>query len=156
MDKPRLRPLEVFPLETENGRMIALRDPSGLTDAIALLPPVAVAIVQLFDGKRDLRDIGAEFFRRHQQMLPTELLDDLLAQLDEGLFLDSDRFHEHVRSVKRAFAAAPVRPAAHAGKSYPGDPAELRPFLENCFSPGDPVPPPRALIAPHIDRKSVV
>jgi MEMO1 family protein len=151
MDKPRLRPLEVFPLETEQGRMIALRDPSGLTDAIALLPPPLVAIVQLFDGRRDRREIAAEFFRRHQQMLPPELLDELLSQLDEGLFLDSDTFHAHVNAVKQAFAAAPVREAAHAGKSYPGKLDELRPFLDNCFAPGDPVPPPRALIAPHID-----
>ena len=151
MDRPRLRPLEVFPLETENGRMIALRDPSGMTEAIALLPPPAVAVVQLFDGKRDKREIAAEFFRRHQQMLPPELLDDLVSQLDQGLFLDSDRFAAHVTQIKQDFAAAPVRAAAHAGKSYPGDPVALRPFLENCFQPGNPVPPPRALIAPHID-----
>ena len=131
--------------------MIALRDPSGLTEAIALLPPAAVAIVQLFDGRRDRRDIAAEFFRRHKQLLPSELLDDLLAQLDDGLFLDSARFHAHVAGVKSAFAAAPVRAAAHAGKSYPGDPATLRPFLDAHFQPGEPPPAPRAVIAPHID-----
>jgi len=152
MDKPRLRPtLEAFPLATKQGRMLALRDPLGLTDAMALLPPVALCVVQLFDGVRDRREIQAEFLRRHGQLLPTELYDRLVADLDGALLLDSDRFRAHVAEVRSRWSAEPVRPAAHAGKAYPDQPAELRAFLQEHFGAPDGVAAPRALIAPHID-----
>jgi AmmeMemoRadiSam system protein B len=156
MDKPRLRPLEAFPLETEDGRVLALRDPSGLSDAIALLPPGAAAVVQLFDGRRDRKDVQLEFLRRHGQMLPSDVLESLISRLDESLLLDSPRFRVHVAEVTAAFRGAAVRPAAHAGRSYPGEPAELRRFLHDCFPDGDGAagaasPAVRALVAPHID-----
>jgi AmmeMemoRadiSam system protein B len=52
-----------------------------------------------------------------------------------------------------------VRPAYHAGKSYPSDPAELRSWLDSFSAPPNGPGPlgeqrgalPRALIAPHID-----
>src|SRR5437660_1231413 len=133
MEKPRLRPLDVFPIATREGRFLVLRDPAGMTESTALLPPVAIAVVQLFDGERDRQGIQAEFLRRHGQLLPSELLDHLIEQLDSGLLLDSERFRAHASAVRAAFAAAPERPAAHAGRSYPGEPAELRSFLGEHF-----------------------
>src|SRR5690348_6743326 len=105
MERPRLRPLDAFPVTTKEGRFLALRDPSGLTDALAFLPPVAFAIVQLFDGARDRRDIQLEFLKRYGQMVPLQLLDDVIRQLDEGLLLDSERFQAHVAEIRTAFAA---------------------------------------------------
>ncbi|HUS63632.1 MAG TPA: AmmeMemoRadiSam system protein B, partial [Kofleriaceae bacterium] len=159
MDRPRLRPLEAFPLHENGQRLLGLRDPSGLSEAVARLPPAAVAVIQLCDGETTRDEICAEFVRRYQSPLTREVLDKLLDQLDQALLLDSERFRMHSASVFAEFARSPVRPAHLAGKSYPGDPAELGRMLDGFYAqprgPGGPEgaqkPLPRALIAPHID-----
>jgi AmmeMemoRadiSam system protein B len=159
MDRPRLRPLEAFPIEERGQKLLALRDPSGLTEAVARLPPMAVAVLQLCDGETTRDDICAEFGRRYQSPLSREALDKLLDQLDQAYLLDSDRFRQFSASVFAEFARSPVRPAHLAGKSYPKDPTELTAFLDAQFDPpngpGRPAPGtrplPRAIISPHID-----
>ncbi len=159
MQRPRLRPLEAFPLEEQGQRLLGLRDPSGLTDAVARLPPAAVAVIQLCDGETTREEICAEFQRRYNSALPREVLDRLLDQLDQALLLDSERFRNHSATVFAEFARAPVRPAHLAGKSYPADAAQLAALLDGFFDspkgPGRPAAPngalPRAIIAPHID-----
>ena len=47
---PRLRALEAFPVQHEGQQCIALRDPAGFTDQIAVLPPLLLDLVSLFDG----------------------------------------------------------------------------------------------------------
>ena len=72
MLRPRLRPLEAFPLDEQGQRFLGLRDPSGLTDAVARLPPAAVAVIQLCDGEATREEICAEFQRRYNSALPRE------------------------------------------------------------------------------------
>jgi AmmeMemoRadiSam system protein B len=158
-DRPRLRPLDGFPVDKEGEPHFVLRDPSGLSEFVATLPALAVAVVQLCDGAHTRDEIRAEFARRYRAELPSETLDALLGQLDEALLLDSPRFREHAERLHAAFAASPVRAAALAGRSYPGDPAELAGWLDSFFThdrgPGAPIPSsfarPRAIVAPHID-----
>ena len=160
MERPRLRPLEAFPIDKPGQKLLGLRDPSGLTDSVATLPPAAVAVVQLCDGDTTRDDICAEFARRYGSPLPRATLDRLLEQLDDAYLLDSERFRNHSASLFGAFARSLVRPAHLAGKSYPADAAKLTGELDAYFAPprgpGKPQPPlahplPRALIAPHID-----
>jgi hypothetical protein len=158
-DRPRLRPLEAFPLDEDGQKLLGLRDPSGLTDHVARLPPAAVAVVQLCDGESSRDQICAEFERRYRSPLPREALDRLLDQLDQALLLDSERFRLHSATVFAEFARAPVRAAHLAGKSYPADPGELAALLDSFYDPprgpGRPGAPdgplPRAIVAPHID-----
>jgi AmmeMemoRadiSam system protein B len=162
MDRPRLRALEAFPLPTLPGveqRLIALRDPSGLSDAVAALPPVAVAVVQLFNGESTREQICEEFQRQYGRPLSRTALDHLVDQLDEALLLDSERFRRHAVEVHAEFSRSPVRPAYLAGRSYPADPVKLAELLDGFFTapngPGPTAPKsaplPHALIAPHID-----
>jgi AmmeMemoRadiSam system protein B len=159
MDRPRLRPLEPFPIERNGQRLLGLRDPSRLTDAVAALPPAAVAVVQLFDGESTRDEICAEFERRYRSPLPRASLDKLLADLDRALMLDSERFREHSAHVFSDFFASPLRRAHLAGESYPAAPAELTALLDEFFTrPNGPGAPgqkngrlPRALVSPHID-----
>jgi hypothetical protein len=111
MDRPRLRPLDAFPLEENGQRFLGLRDPSGLTDVVARLQPMAVAILQLCDGDTTRDEICAEFQRRYKSPLPRESLDQLLDNLDQALLLDSERFRLHSATVFAEFARSPVRPA---------------------------------------------
>jgi MEMO1 family protein len=159
MERPRLRPLEAFPLAKNGQKLLGLRDPSRLTDAVATLPPVAVAIVQLFDGDTTRAEICAEFQRRYGTPLQPEALDRLIDQLDQAYLLDSDRFRQFSATVFGAFAQSPTRKAHLAGESYPADPAALSAQLDGYFDaphgPGRPTANtgalPRAIVAPHID-----
>jgi len=159
MERPRLRPLEAFPLAKNGQKLLALRDPSRLTDSVATLPPVAVAIIQLFDGETTRDEICVEFQRRYGTPLQRDALDRLIDQLDQAYLLDSERFRQFSASVFGAFARAPTRKAHLAGESYPADAAALAAQLDSYFDhphgPGRPTPNgaamPRAIVAPHID-----
>src|SRR5437879_3865290 len=87
--RPKLRPLEGFPVEHEGEKLLSLRDPSGLSEYTATLPAAAVAVVELCDGEHTRDQICDEFYRRYRQRLPREALDQLLTQLDAALLLDS-------------------------------------------------------------------
>ena len=156
---PRLRRLEVFPREIDGRRLLCLRDPSGITDAVAAFPPpFGVFLLEMLDGTHDFAAIRSEFERRSGGApLPPEDLAGIVAQLDEALFLDSPRFATAVREIEEEYRSAPSRPAALAGSAYPADAGELAAFLD-AFYAGVAPPAPgarvRAVAVPHLDLGS--
>jgi AmmeMemoRadiSam system protein B len=170
-----------LPVEHEGQRCVALRDPAGFTDQIAVLPPALLDLVSLFDGDHSIEEIQAILARRHGQAPSAEQIRDVVERFDAAGFLDSDRFRERRRALEDAFRQSPVRPAAHAGGAYAGDAAGLAQQIDGFFahadgpdqqgsaglrppgvsadggSAGDISGPPqlkaplRALLAPHID-----
>ncbi len=163
--RPRLRPLEAFPVEHDGQRLIALRDPSGFTDQVIMLPMPLLDLVSLFDGEHSLEEIRGILHARHGDGAPSvEQIATVAQGLDEHGFLDGERFAERRRAVETAFRESPVRPAAHAGGAYAGEPAALAAQIDGFFAhadgPGvtalsetstDGHPPLRGLIAPHVD-----
>jgi AmmeMemoRadiSam system protein B len=158
-DRPRLRPLEGYTVDVGGQKMLALRDPSGVSPNVAQLPPLAAAVLQLCDGHATRDQICEEFFNRYQRKLTREALDQLLGQLDKALLLDSEAFRHHSAQLFAEFSRSPERAPFHAGKSYPEEGAELNSFLNRCYDPphgpGQPKRGsgdlPKAIIAPHID-----
>jgi len=157
---PCLRPVEAFPAEVGGRHVICLRDPQQYSEAVIYVPGETASILGLFDGEHSLLDIQAVFSRRFGTLLFREQLLEVIRSLDEHLLLDSPRFAAHRSQVEAAFQAAPARPAALAGKSYPAESGALREALENFFQhedgPGDSPPSPDAarlgaLVLPHID-----
>jgi len=158
---PRLRQVEAFPVEHEGRSCIALRDPAGYTDAIVLLHGPLLEIVSLFDGGHTVADIQAAVMRRHGQLVERRQIEEIAEALDRQGFLDSPGFADRRAVVDGTFLAAPVRPAAHAGAAYSGEPGELRAMLDGFFAPPEGPGPidvarpaarkVRAVIAPHID-----
>ena len=159
---PRLRAVEAFPVEHEGQRCIALRDPAGFTDQIAVLPGPLLDLVSLFDGEHPIEVIREVLRRRHGEAPSLEQITALVERLDDAGFLESERFEERRHATEDAFRRSPVRPAAHAGGAYAGEAEALRAQIAGFFAhadgPGSPVaaPGPRpgtlsALIAPHID-----
>jgi len=166
---PRLRALEAFPVEHEGQRCVALRDPAGFTDQIAVLPAGLLDLVSLFDGEHSVEEIQEILGRRHGQAPTAEQIADVVERFDAAGFLDSDRFRGRRRALEDAFRLSPVRPAAHAGAAYAGDAAALHAQIDGFFSGPDgpdtagnrdfltdPVASPsaatpQAIIAPHID-----
>lgn len=140
---------------------MALRDPAGFTDQIAVLPPALLDLVSLFDGEHSVEEIREILRNRHGQTPTAAQIADVVERFDGAGFLDSDRFRERRRALEDAFRQNPVRPAAHAGGAYAGRPEELRAQIDGFFSrpdgprkasqPADSSSRIWGLIAPHID-----
>ena len=158
--RPRLRQVDVFPVEREGRRFVALRDTAGYTASVVMLPIQLVEILARFDGAHEVGDIEAELTRRHGVTLERARIEELVAQLDEHGFMESPSFAARRAAIDRGFLEAPTRPASHAGGAYPADSDELRRTMDAYFEPPEGAgggPPPdgtpsvRGLIAPHID-----
>ena len=136
-ERPRLRSLEVFPFEQDGQRMVGLRDPSGFTDQVAVLPIPLLDLVSLFDGDHAIDEIRDIMAARHGRRLTAEDVVAVAERLDEAGFLDSPRFARRRRRIEAAFAASPTRPAAHAGGAYAGAAEALREQIAGFFSHAD-------------------
>ncbi|MFQ5521522.1 MAG: AmmeMemoRadiSam system protein B [Candidatus Methylomirabilia bacterium] len=151
--------MEAFPIEADGRKVVGLRDPTGFTESVLLIPLELLDVISLFDGQHTVLDIQEAYMRRHGELLFRERLAEIVGMLDEHGFLESPRFAEHRRQVEDTFRQSPVRPASHAGKAYAGAPEALRAQLAGFFAPPDGPGPPssptdpslRAIIAPHID-----
>jgi AmmeMemoRadiSam system protein B len=158
-----LRSLEAFPVEQDGERRIALRDPGGFTEHVAMFPLPLLDLVSLFDGEHSVDDIRNVLTARHGAAPTAEQIAQLIEDLDEAGFLDSERFRARRHAVDQAYRQSRVRPAAHAGGAYAGDASDLAAQIDGFFThpegPGAPAPGPpatgtpplRGLVAPHID-----
>ncbi|HOX37228.1 MAG TPA: AmmeMemoRadiSam system protein B [Candidatus Brocadiia bacterium] len=159
-EKPRLRALEVIPCEMEGEQVIVLRDPTNMAPGQAVLHSAMLHILILMNGENTVRDMQVALTRQFGELVPSDKLAEMIGQLDEALFLESERFDEYVANLKKLYRESPSREAAHAGTGYPEEEAELREFLDSLFTenggPGLPESrgtgrPLRGFIAPHID-----
>jgi len=160
-ETPQIRNVEAFPVQSENGEpLLCMRDPAGFAERPIFLNQTLVFLVSRMNGRNSLRDIQADFFRSTGELLPMEQLRDLVEQLDEERYLDSERFRAYWELQIRDFTQAPVRPARHAYSAYEGEAGALEEQIRGFFSPpegpgldphSDPKPPLRGLLAPHID-----
>ncbi|MEW5722729.1 MAG: AmmeMemoRadiSam system protein B, partial [Thermodesulfobacteriota bacterium] len=116
----------------------------------------AMVVLQLMDGRDDLRDIQGAILREYGQMIEYQALRNLAEALDDNFYLEGPTF----QAAMCREMDSPWRPALLAGQSYPADPGELTALFSSFFGhasgPGE-VPPaercaaPAGLMAPHID-----
>jgi len=156
MEKPRLRRIEIEPLVFENRQFFRFSDPGGLADELLLSPAAAQIAVEFFNGAHTVEDIQAAIMKATGSLVPSALLKDLAAKLDEAGLLDSERHAARLAQARRDYADAPARPALLAGRGYPAQKEELTAFLGAIFAGAREegaraVPGTRALLAPHID-----
>ena len=133
---PRIRPLELVPLGEGDDGMYALRDPSGFAETVAL-PMGAAMLVTLMNGERTLGELRYEFERRVGKSIPLADVERVLLQLDQRYLLDNARFETHQASVIQEYRQLDVRPAAHVGGAYEGQPGALRQQLGSMFTDED-------------------
>lgn len=156
---PRLRPVEtLFVEDPARGRVLMLRDPERIAPGSVNVPAHLAAVVGRFDGRRTTAQIAIEAGRALGRPIDVELVEQLAAELDAASMLDTPRFRARRGEVVRAFAAAAVRPAAHAGGAYHDDAGALVRYIEDeCLARA---PARRAvagggavvgLCAPHMD-----
>ena len=117
--------------------MIGLRDPSGFTDQVAMLPMPLLDVISLFDGDHAIDEIRDIVAGRHGGGLTAADVLAVAERLDEAGFLDSPRFAERRRRIESDFAASPTRPAAHAGGAYADESEALREQIAGFFADAD-------------------
>jgi len=133
VDYPRLRNINIIPVQSSGQTMLCLQDPQNISEKALFLPPPLYFIVSLFDGQHSVLDIQAEYMRKFREFLYTEKLQEIISQLDVALFLEGERFQEALKQKEGEFKKASSREAVFAGKSYEADPDSLRAQLEGYF-----------------------
>lgn len=160
MEYPKLRPVEIFPVEVTGQKLLCIRDPIGITEKLVFVPYQLLDVLRLFDGHHSLRDIQAEFTRRHRTVLFIEHLEGMVKELNAHALLEGERFNSFVESLRGEFSNSSLRKATLAGRSYEGDPGALRSQLEGFFlAEGGPNGLPgrqerdvlKGAVIPHID-----
>lgn len=157
---PKLRQLDIRPIQHENHPYLLLRDPQQLTDQQLLVPQPLAAVLAFFDGRHRIDEMVEAYRRRYQLVVPTDFVRELAAALDEAIMLDNDRAASRHAEVRETFRRAPFRTPALAGAGYPAE-AEtlwslLQEYLEGADSAEDTAVDwshPVGLLSPHIDYK---
>lgn len=154
LDTPKLRPgLKVMAGPEPN--TVVIRDQFRLGGPL-LLSRAAFDLIRLFDGEKTLAALQAESTLLFGgQAVPLDVIGNLVAGLDQELFLESPRLQSRLN--------VPDRPPACIG-CYDADPDKARKQLRRLFTgpggPGLPGPPGcrvaaggavRAVLLPHMD-----
>lgn len=158
-DRPQLVPLEPKHVELEDGtRAIALRDPLGVVDGIAVVSPAAYLVLAHFDGTRTVSDVVRALAVGGASIAPADV-ERVARQARAAGLVHGPAYAARRTAALAAYRSGPRAPAC-AGGAYPADERELREMLEAFFTadggPGRPdghVPGAgvRLLVAPHID-----
>jgi len=154
--RPKLRQTITGHPDSQDGEFVWLYDSFRLTTQSLRLHRGALELLQLFDGRSSLTDIQAGWLKSGLGLLPSSVLDKLVSTLDEALFLESERYQQHLQQ----YLMNPVRPPACIG-CYDGEPERLRVQLDQLFTTtggpgipvlaGTPAGSMRGAMIPHID-----
>ncbi len=130
---PSLRNLQYSPLKQGEEQYILLWDPSRLSQEKLVIPLNFFFLFQFFDGEHSLEQLGAEYLKKYGEFLMPEKLSQLVADLDDKLFLEGERCEQAQVAATSAYRNEPVRKAVFAGKSYEGEAESLRKQLDGFF-----------------------
>jgi AmmeMemoRadiSam system protein B len=132
-------------------RVLVLQCPLGVTPKPLVLISAVAPVLELFQGELTLQEILA---RCAPYGLQEQTLKDLIALLDDNLFIANSRFFAAERAMRESFLNLSVRPAALAGLSYPESKEALRKlvdgFLVDLETTSEKIEL-CCLVAPHID-----
>jgi len=158
VEYPKLRNINLFPVQISGETLLCLQDPQNISEKALFLPPSLYFIVSLFDGQHSILDIQTAYMRKFGELLFSEKIQGVAAQLEENLYLEGDRFQQAWKEKEESFKKASVREAAFAGKSYEKDPEPLKARLEAYLRQAEGNGPAgetgvrlKGVVAPHID-----
>ena len=160
MENPKIRPVQAFPLQASGREMIGMKDPTGISPGVVIVPPETFFLISMMDGTNSIRDLQAAYMRKYAELLFSDKLEGLIQKLDASYLLDNVRFQDHLRRLREEFKKANVRKPAFSGGGYEENPDRLKEQLRGYFidqeGPGLPeekadAKAVRGIIAPHID-----
>jgi len=150
--RPRLRPVETFPVEDADGSTVGLRDASGLSEVMLSLSPSALYLLSLMDGTRSTEELCRQFQMDTGHAVSLETVNTLIDHLDTARFLEGEQFEAHYASLLSAYRARGVRDMPHAFDLgvTDGSGAVFDGILGDAAA-HDPIGFVRGVVAPHLD-----
>jgi AmmeMemoRadiSam system protein B len=145
--RPHLRPIQPVPVQKDGHQMVALRDPTMLSDQTMVIPVQALGILQQFQGQRTVEELARRFHVPPQQIV------ELARNLDRLGLLWGPTFEQMEAKRRERLAAEgafPIRGSRMLGE----DEAACRRALDRYFR--DTEDPeldarPIGIVAPHLD-----
>ena len=165
---PRVRNVEVIPVDHGGGRMFYVRDPLEIAPQPLLLGPAGIVVLSHLDGRHTIDEI-LESLKKTLPGGDRGVADvrQVLSRLSESCYLDDPVAEARIARIREEFEGADVRPAWHAGAAYPADPGELAAMLDRFFVAaassvkaqdeivhGNPEARLAAIMCPHIDLRA--
>src|SRR5438067_4514041 len=135
-DHPRLRPIEIFPIQDRGRRALVLRDPADPKISPVVISDGAADVLMLLDGQRTVAELSSALLLRGASLTQSQL-QSFLSRLDEGGFLEGPRAENRFEQRRAAFLAQSVRSAVHAGGAYPDGLDELPRLLASAHLHAD-------------------
>src|SRR3982074_1144493 len=89
-EHPRLRPIEIFPVQERGQRSLVLRDPADPQISPIAVSDGAADILMLLDGQRTVTELTNALLLRGAAVTAGQLR-SFLSRLDEGGFLEGPR-----------------------------------------------------------------
>lgn len=155
LQKPKLRNVNAQRILYQGEPVFLIQDGLKLSEAAIVLPEVLGPMLLLCDGEHTLPELRAALEVRYGLRLKQELLESLIAQLDQALLLEGQTYEQARDAALQAYRSAPFRRPALANGAYPADPDQLRQLLQGYLDQvnGVAVSPAesRGVISPHID-----
>lgn len=155
--KPKLRSIQVHPIQHEGQEMLLLRDPLNLYGTSIAVPRPLAPLLALMDGSRDAPALEAALQVRAGVRLAPGLLDKLLSDLDTACLLENERFLQAQATALEAYRQAAFRALTLDGSSFPPSSdragAQLQAYVDG-LPKTEPATDPlviRGLVSPHID-----
>jgi hypothetical protein len=162
MNKPVLR-RDIQPITAiiKGRQMIAFHDPYRLTEHSIALDVNTLPILQLLDGRHDLRDIQTVLTKKQGgRIVYISEIESFIEMLDKACLLDSERYSDKMNRLRSEFTAQKKRLPVHAGRAYMADHDQLSRFIQEIESTLSPenfraIPGTvTGILAPHIDIKT--
>ncbi len=159
MEHPKLRLIDIFPIEISGQQTVCLRDPYNTKNSF-IPRKIFDDIVRYFDGNHSVSDIQNIFTQRHGESDIQQTIHQVIEELDKNLLLDNNRSRDFIKKLKNDFRNSTIRKDAHAGTAYEADRDKLKDQIDGFFTSADGPGKPsssnktaglKGVIAPHID-----
>jgi MEMO1 family protein len=140
---PKLRPVRGFPAQMGEQTVLGLADARQISPKVVFTSPAAQGLLPMLDGSRDLDQIVGEV----GQGLTRDILESLVAQLDDAGLIEGPTFEAIFEKVRTDFDASANLPA--------GTTAALAEALAGQALGEDSTEEQRAQAAPDILREAM-
>ena len=153
--KPKIQHVNVQRTIYQGQPIFLIHNSLKLTEAAIALPQSLGPVAMLCDGEHTVSEIEQALAIQYGINLSQIEINNLLQQFDEALILEGENLEQAKQKAVEEYRAAPFRPAALAGPSYPAEAEALRSLLQGYIDKVNGVQPSsassRAVISPHID-----
>lgn len=112
LETPALRPLEIVPVQDRGRQFLLVRDPMGVLEGMAALPPdpLIIAILQNADGVKDVAEIAAAAREMTGLIVTADKIRHMVKEMDAALLFYSEAFRDKWVARAEEYRRLPLRP----------------------------------------------